>query len=378
MLRSRRAFGGLCPLCLLVALLAIGAATAGNVSAHIVMGTKSLHLRVAESEVILLGRVVDPAAMFVTGNGKTRRALVEIEVLEALKGTAGSGGVRIAQDGHAVATYRKGDEALFFLKPIAKSRELRSLALPGGPTHVSGQEHDEEFVIAGAAGATLLSATRSFVASETAETTEERVELIRTATLALLTSRESRLASSALASLVLSPHAKWITADDLPRLHSTLSDAANPIGFRVGLIDELERRGLVAGDPERLTLLRTAEPGALPATIRAVGPRAGPAVKVFLLELVGPESKARPEVMAEAAIALGTTRDPRALDALGVALAHPEARVRNAAIRGLGLFGTPEADSILSKVGQEHPDLETRRRARAEAEKSHVRGARSH
>ena len=128
-------------------------------AAHVVVGTKSLHLRVAEAEVIVRGRVVDPAAMFVAADGRTRRALVAVAAVEILKGETGGELLRIAQDGHAVATYRTGDEALFFLKPIARSRELRSLAVPGGATHVSGQEHDEAFRLDGSHSEILLSAT---------------------------------------------------------------------------------------------------------------------------------------------------------------------------------------------------------------------------
>jgi hypothetical protein len=373
--RSRRAFRGEPRRRLLVALLGVALAAATNASAHVVMGTKSLHLRVAESPVILLGRVVEPAAMFVTADGKTRRSLVEVEVLEELKGASGNEVLRIAQDGHAVATYREGDQALFFLKPIERSRELRSLAVPGGPTHVSSQEHYEEFVTRGTTGATLLSAIRLYVASETAETTAQRVALIRTATLDLLTSSDPRLADAALASLVLSPRAEWITHDDLPRLQKTLANPAYPIGFRAALIGELERRGLIEGDPERLALLRSAPPEALPSAIRAVGIRSGPTVKAFLLELVGSDSSAPQEVVAEAAIALGASRDPRALDALASALARPEPRVRNAAIRGLGLYDSPAAEQILSQTAADHPDPETRRRASAEAQKSSSRRA---
>ena len=336
---------------------------------HVVVGTKSLHLRVAEADVILRGRVVDPASMFVAEDGKTRRALVVVEVLEALKGEPGAKSVRVAQDGHAVARYDAGDEALFFLKPISRSLELRSLAVPGGATHVSGQEHDDAFVLEGPAGRTLLAATRIFVASEHAETTEERVALIRRATIELLTSGDDRLATSALASLVLAPEAEWITSADLPRLHAAIANPRNAIGLRAGLIDELERRGLIAGDPDRLAILKSAGPGERAAAIRALGPKGGPEVRAYLASLMGTESGATSEVVAEAAIALGASRDPRVLEPLAQALSRPEARVRNAAIRGLGLFGTTRAIEILEAAGASHPDPATRRRAGAEARK---------
>ncbi len=346
---------------------------ATDARAHVVMGAKSLHLRVAEAEAVVRGRVLDPHAMYVSSDGKTRRSLVVVGVLETLKGEPGGETLRIAQDGHAVATYREGDEALFFLKPIARSLELRAIAVPGGATHVSGQEHDEAFVVAGPSGATLLAAARAFAASERAGTAAERVALIRAATVDLLTSGDDRLATAALASLVLSPDAEWITGADLPRLHSTIADASNSIGLRAGLIDELSRRGLIAGDPERLALLKDAESDALPAAIRALAPRSGPPVRDFLLELLTSDSEATASTVAEAAIALGGSGDPRALAALADAVERPEARVRNAVIRGLGLSGDERARRLLSEIGTSHPDETTRKRADAELRKLRAR-----
>ncbi len=336
-------------------------------SAHVVMGTKSLHLRVAEAELIVLGRVVDPAYLFVSEDGNVQRALVEIDVLEALKGEAGAERLRFAQDGHAVARYEVGETALFFLRPIARSRELRALVLPGGPSHVSGQEHDEEFLVAPKSGSVLLSATRAFADSERAETTEERVALIRGATLDLLTSSDDRLASSALASLVMAPSADWVADEDMPRIRKKLADPSASIGLRAGLIAELDRRGLISGDEARKALLEEASPASLPAAIRALATRPSAAMTEFLLDRLLNEPLPTSEVAAEGAIALGNSNDPRVATALGRMLTRKEARVRNAAIRGLRNLGTSDAIRVLRETAERHADPSTRRRAEAAA-----------
>jgi hypothetical protein len=335
-----------------------------DASAHIVMGTKSLHLRVAEADLVVRARVLDPEFVFISADGRTRRRLVEIEILEELKGMAGNKRIRFAQDGHAVAQYRVGQQALFFLRPISKSRELRAIAVPGGPTHVSGQEHDEEFVIEGRYGPVLLSATRDLTASEFAATASERVALIRRATLDLLTSGDARLGASALASLVLAPHAALVTRADLPRLEAFLANREVSVGMRAGLVAELERRGLIDGSAHWLALLRTARPQEIPAAIRAVGfHQSAPVNAILLAMLIDPNSK--PEIAAECAMALGTSGNVAMVGPLAEALTNGEPRLRNAAIRALGQIGGPEADKALEQAAETHPDPATRRRARA-------------
>jgi hypothetical protein len=347
-----------------------------DASAHIIMGSKSLHLRVAEVDTIVRGRVVDPDVVFVSADGRTRRALIEIEVLETLKGEKCGPRLRFAQDGEDVARYRKGQQALFFLRPISRSLELRALAVPGGPSHVSGQQQHELFLVDGPHGDVLISATKDLIASETAATTAQRVALIRRATLDLLTSGDVALAESALASLVLSPDAALVTKADLPRIEPLVSDPMISIGFRAGLLAELERRGLVAGPERWVALLDSASPSELPIAIRAVGAHPSEVVRFHLIALLtNPDAPSA--VAAEAAIALGAFPDDDAVDALATALTKKDPRLRNAVIRGLGRNGHPRAMQVLEDAARAHPDAATRRRAAAELRTIETRRARA-
>jgi hypothetical protein len=334
-------------------------------SAHIVMGTRSLHLLVVEADLVLRARVTNPDAVFVSEDGLSRRQLIEVEVLETLKGRTIAPKVRFAQDGHDVARYATGQEALFFLRPIAKSRELRMLAVPGGPSHVSGQEHAEKFLIEGAHGQTLLSGVRKLARSESASTTVERVTLIRAGTLELLTSGDARLGASGLASLVMTPQAKFVTRADLPRLEKFLKRQDVSIGLRAGLTAELERRGLIDGPAHWISLLENASPSDLPVAIRAAGPHPSDAVNATLLRMLK-DPKSKTEIAAECAIALGASHNVGAVSALSDALMKGKPRLRNAAIRGLGQIGGPESHAALDQAAQTHPDSATRKRARAE------------
>ena len=356
----------------ILAMTWIGLLGSTNSSAHIVMGTKSLHLLVVEADLVLRARVTDPEFVFVSADGLSRRKLVEIEVLEEMKGDAGAKTIRFAQDGHDVARYASGQEALFFLRPIAKSRELRMLAVPNGPSHVSGQEHEERFLIEGKYAQVLLSAVRRLTKSGTAGSTAQRVALIRSATLDLLTSGDAGLGASGLASLVLTPHAALVTAADLPRLKAFLARQDVSIGLRAGLIAELERRGLIEGGAYWLALLQNAGPAELPAAIRAAGAHPSVAVNAYLLSVLS-HSESQTEIAAECAIALGTARNVVAVDALSDALMKGKPRLRNAAIRGLGRIDGPEAHEALERAAQTHSDSATRKRARAELRSAAVR-----
>jgi HEAT repeat protein len=67
-----------------------------------------------------------------------------------------------------------------------------------------------------------------------------------------------------------------------------------------------------------------------------------------------------------AAIALGTPGNASAVAPLSRALASGDARLRMAAIRGLGRIGSPEARRALEQAAEAHADADTRRRAAAE------------
>lgn len=349
---------------------------ATDAAAHVIMGTKSLHLRVVEADLVAHVRILDPQALFVSADGHSKRQLVEVQILEILKGKSGAQKLLVAQDGHEVAAYSVGHQALFFLEPIERSRELRALAVPGGPTHVSSQEHDERFLTDGPQGEVLLSATRALVASESAATSEARVALIRRATLELLTSGDTQLATSALASLVLAPHAALLTPADVPRLEKLLADSAISIGLRAGLLAELERRGLVEGPGRWLAILQNARPAELARAIRAASTHPSEPVTAFLLDLL--ESPGgTPEIKAEAAVALGASRNPAVVGALVEALENGEPRLRNGAIRGLGQIGGDEARQALERASRTHRDPGTRNRAQAEIRSVEARSARS-
>ncbi|MBW1762944.1 MAG: HEAT repeat domain-containing protein [Deltaproteobacteria bacterium] len=135
------------------------------------------------------------------------------------------------------------------------------------------------------------------------------------------------------------------------------------IGVRIGLLAELQRRGLVEGDPHWLRLLRSTKGKDRLAVIYAAGVHSSPAVNAELIDILKGSDGA---ASAAAAIALGSLGNAAAVEPLSKAIVSENPRVAMAAIRGLGRIGTAEARAVLASAATSHPDASVRRRAEAE------------
>jgi len=341
---------------------------AAAAQAHIVYGTRTLLGLVAESELVMRARILEtgtPVGLS-TERGGASRPTVEADVLEVLKGSYEGARVRFAQHGHGVAPFAPGEETLLFLTRIEGHRELDVLGRAGALDWVSLQEHEDVYLVRSGTGAVLLAAVRDYVAAEAAAP-EERDAIVARATVGLLASRDAQLAASALRDLVLAAERPLVTRDDLPVLLALLDDPELSMGVRVALITELERRGLADGDPHWLRWLSAGTPKRDRITaIRAAGVSGSARVRE---RLVGLLTEPDADVVAAAAAALGSARDAEAVAPLARAVSHESAKVRSAAIRGLGRIAAPSAEAALTAVADAHPDPGTRRRARAELDK---------
>jgi hypothetical protein len=146
-------------------------------------------------------------------------------------------------------------------------------------------------------------------------------------------------------------------------LEPVLASSKTPIGVRVALLAELDRRGMVDGPARWVELLRTTRGHELQAVIRAAGAHHSAPTQAALLEiLVGDD----PGAAAAAAMALGAPGNHGVVAPLSRALSQGDERLRMASIRGLGRIATPSARAALEEAAGSHPDPATRRRARAE------------
>ena len=134
---------------------------------HIEVGEKNLLVQVADASVIVHARIEESGRPFRSADGKISRPVVRAKVLETLKGGASFDAIVFAQHGHGVADYRAGQEALLFLDRLGSGGELAALAgLPGAPTHVSRQEHDDAYRLTATSRDVLLPAVRDLVRAQ--------------------------------------------------------------------------------------------------------------------------------------------------------------------------------------------------------------------
>jgi hypothetical protein len=344
-------------------LLSLLAAGGGPALGHIVIGTTTINLLTTTSDLIVRARVVDADAVLLLEDHGLREALVVAEVLEVLKGAPVDGPLRFVQHGHGVAKYEKGEEVVVFLQRIERIREFGRSPLVGHVDWVSLQESDAKFPLGPDTRAHFVAAVRAYAALGELPVPEARIDGRRRITVELLGSPDPTLARSALRDVVLARDAPILTAEDLPLLVPLLESAKTPIGIRVGLLAELERRGLVDAPPRWAKLLRTTTGSDRFSVVRAAAAHPSEPVNAELLRLLANDDR---QLVAAAAVSLGVPGNDTAVAPLAKLLADEQARVRMAAIRGIGRIATPEAKRTLAEAAESHPEARTRRRAAAE------------
>jgi len=348
----------------LVGALVAALAAAAPAPAHVVYGIRTFSQMTAEADAVVRARVVGAERVLVLGDPPRRRTVVDVLVRESVKGELPCGPLTFVPHGHGVARYAAGEDVVLFLRAIGRSRELAGTPLAAAVAWVSEQETADKLVLDRGARDPVLAAVRAYAALAREPSETSRRERFRRLTLAHAGAGAPRVATGAVADLVLAGPAVTIGPDELPALLAAVDDAGVTIGARVALLAELEHRGLVDAAPRWQALLRrtAGTPDGL-AVIHAAGAHPSPPVTRALLEVL---AGADLERAAAAAVALGSPGNDVAVEPLAEALASPSPRLRMAAIRGLGRIATPAAERKLELAAEFHPDPPTRRRARAE------------
>lgn len=335
---------------------------AGSVRAHVVMGRPTLSRLTHDSDLVVRARIVDPAKEIVLQEPSAREVVVVADVLETLKGSHPQERIRFIQHGHGSLDYLEGDEVAIFLKHIERNRVLGESAVANRIRWVSEQEAGSKFPLDADLRADFAAAVRSYAALM-ALRPEARAQAMHRITLELLASPHRLLSSSALRDLVISGDHLLLSAHDLSFLQEVLANPDTPIGIRIGLLVELERRRLIDGPPRWVMLLRTTDGEQRLAVVRASAAHPSMPLINELVVLLNSKDK---QLVAAAAVALGSPGNDTAVAPLVKLIRSDAARVRMAAIRSLGRVATPRARQALADAAEGHPDPATRRRAAAE------------
>ncbi len=332
--------------------------------AHVVYGTTTLRLLSLQSDRVVRARIIDAESEILLADPVVRETIVVAEVLETLKGEAPHGPLRFAQHGHGTPKYEKGEEVVIFLQRMERNRELGGSPIGEHVSWVSVQEAAAKFPLDDGSRADFSAALRSYAALEKLPP-EQQPDVLRRITVDLLASPDPRLASSTIRDVALMGGAAIFSSEDVLVLDPLLETSDISIGVRVGLLTELERAGLVEGPSRWARLLRETSGRDRFTVVRAVSAHPSPAVTQELIGLLADDD---PLLVSTAAVSLGAPGNDPAVAPLSKLLASDQARVRMAAIRGLGRIATPSAHKALKKAAASHPDPATRRRASAEVQ----------
>lgn len=325
-------------------------------------GAASLRRLTTDADAVVTARVT--AARAQVDAGGIAYPIVHVDVLSTLKGAAAPGPLAFANVGAGAVGYVDGEEVLLFLRHLERVAELAATPLQGRLRYVVIPNAGEKLVLTPWATRPLTNAVSRYVAVDTIPDPELRGEAIRSLTLDLLKSGEPVLIASVMRDFEPGGDAGALTLEDLPAMVPLIESPRTPIGTRIALVAELERRGLVFGPARWVRLLRTSQGTDLLAVIRAVGEHPSAGVTAQLLPLLRDRD---PAIVNAAAASLGVPGNVDAVRPLAATLAYEDGTLRRTIIRSLSRIGTQSARQALELVAARHPDPELRARAETEA-----------
>lgn len=355
-----------CPVSLLAALALTIVGSVGGAAPHAgaqtVIGAASLRQLTRDADTVVRARITAGTAE-IEADGRTF-PIVHVEVLAALKGPTAPGALVFANVGKGVARYVEGEEVLLFLRNIERVAELAATSVQARLRYVIIPNAGEKIVLTDTLRPTVSEAVRRYVALESIPDPETRGDTLRALSLELMKSGEPLLVTSVLRDLAPGGDAAALTLADLPAMVPLIESPRVPIGTRIAVVAELERRGLVFGPARWVRLLRTSRGDDLLAVIRAVGEHPSAGVNAHLIPLLGDRDLA---IATAAASSLGVPGNVDAVRPLTASLSRNDDALRYAVLRSLARVGTQSARQALELVAARHPDRALRERAETDA-----------
>ena len=346
---------------LVFALSALAVALAAPPAGAQVTGPPSLRQLVRDADAVVVARIAGPTELEVGGR---KYPVVHADVTAAFKGAVGPGMVVFGNVGPGAPAYANGEDVLLFFRHLERVPELAATPLQAHLRYVAMPNAGEKIVLTPRTRAVFADAVRRYAAVEVIPDPETHADALRQLTLELLKSGEPTLVASVMRDFAPGGDAAALTLADLPALVPLMESPRTPIGSRIAIVAELERRGLVFGPARWVRLLRTSQGGDLLAVIRAVRDHPSAGVNAYLMTLLTSSDFA---VATAAANALGVPGNVEAVRPLAASLGRNDQELRAAALTSLGRIGTQSARQALELTALKHPDPALRRRAEIEA-----------
>ncbi len=343
----------------IVAASAFGLGTAARAQT---LGPVSFRQLVRNADAVVRARILEGPPV-ITADGRSC-PVVHADALETIKGAPASGTLAFANVGAGAATFVPGDEVLLFLQHSERLPELAATPLQTRLRYAAIPNAGEKVLLTDADRATITGAVRGYAAVEAIPDPDLRAERLRQLTLEILKGGSPVLITSALRDVGPAGDAAALTVADLPALVPLMESPRVPIGTRIAVVAELERRGVVFGPARWVRLLRTSQGDDLLAVIRAVRDHPSAGVDAQLFPLLGHGDLM---LATAAATALGVPGNVEAVRPLAGALGRDDAALRRAVVDGLGRIGTQSARQALEFAAAQHPDPATRRHAATQA-----------
>jgi hypothetical protein len=321
-------------------------------------GPVSFRALVRNADAVVRARVLAGSAKLDTW------PVVHVDVLETLKGAPAVGALTFANVGAGTATFADGEELIVFLQHSERVPELAATPLQARLRYAAIPNAGEKVVLHDADRALITRALRGYANVEAIGDPDLRTDELRKLTLEILKSGSPVLIAAALRDVGPAGDAAALTLTDLPALVPLLESSRVPIGTRIALVAELERRGLVFGPARWARLLRTSDGSDLLAVIHAVAEHPSAGVDAQLFPLL---AHADVTLATAAATALGVPGNVDAVRPLATSLGRDDAELRRAIVDSLGRIGTQSARQALELAAARHPDPVTRRHAETEA-----------
>ena len=346
----------------LALILAAGVAGPTSAGAQQVVGMASLRQLTRDADTVVRARITAASAELEAGGRMV--PVVYAEVLATIKGSTAPGTVAFANVGSGTARFVDGEETLLFLRHIERVAELAATTLQSRLRYVAIPNAGERIVLTDATRLVVCDAVRRYAALESIPDPETRGDALRALSLELMKSGEPLLVASVLRDIQPGGDAAALTLADLPAMVPLIESPRVPIGTRIAVVAELERRGLVFGPARWVRLLRTSRGSDLLAVLHAVGEHPSAGVNDYLIPLLGDRDLA---IATGAASALGVPGNVDAVRPLTACLARDDQPLRLAALRSLARIGTQGARQAIELIAARHPDPALRHRAEVEA-----------